>query len=114
MLRRTALASLALVGSLVIVASHKHVQIGLHLIERGVEGLSEGDRVKLVLDDLVEPLGAAIGLRVTHFRARVLNVIQMQEELIRVLLKLAAVLGSAAVVPRFCVSSILSQVALAC
>ena len=67
--RRAAEASLALVRPLLVVHAHKRVEIDLDLFDAGVEGFSERDSVELLLDDLIEPLGAAIGLWVIGFRS---------------------------------------------
>ena len=71
----SALAALSLIGSLVIVIGHIIVQIGLHLVNGRIKSLSEGHRVELLLNNLVESFGAAIGLRVTCLGSGVLDIV---------------------------------------
>ena len=71
--RRAALTALPLVRTLVVVAIHVLVEIGLHFIQRAIDFLSKSDLVELILDYLVQALNAPIGLRVTSFGSRVLN-----------------------------------------
>jgi hypothetical protein len=61
LLLRAAEAAFSLIDSLRVVGLHVSIKIGLHLLDGCVEGRSEGHRVKLVLDDLIESFCAPLG-----------------------------------------------------
>ena len=75
-------AALSAVGSTGIALLHIGVQIGLHLCDGCVPGLSENHIIKFFLDDLVEAFLAAVGLRVTRLCPGMLDVVQMKEQLV--------------------------------
>lgn len=64
-----------MVGAFAVVPDHEGVKVGLYLLQRLIEFLSEGYCVKLVLDGLLELLDAPIGLRMPWLRLRVLNAV---------------------------------------
>jgi hypothetical protein len=88
------LAVLSLVSSLGVISVHESVKVVLQILHRPVETFSEGDRIELLLNRLVKLFRHAIGLRMTGFGPRVLNVIEVQEKLIGMGLRNSTVLGA--------------------
>lgn len=87
-------AALSAVGSTGIALLHIGVQIGLHLCDGCVPGLSENHIIKFFLDDLVEAFLAAVGLLVTRLCSGMLDVVQMKEQLVGMPHFCSRVLGS--------------------
>ena len=88
------MAVLSLVSSLGVISVHESVKVVLQILHRPVETFSEGDRIELLLNRLVKLFRHAIGLRMTGFGPRVLNVIEVQEKLIGMGLRNSTVLGA--------------------
>ena len=78
-------AHLALVRPLLVVAQDPAIEILLKLFERSVELLSEGDLIELLQDRLVEALADPVRLRMLHLRARVIDVVEGEEQLVGML-----------------------------
>jgi len=76
------LVAVALMGPLCVVVHEPGVEIALQglsgLVELGAEGVAE----ELVQHGAIEPFHEAIGLRAPHFRAPMLNVVQLQVDLV--------------------------------
>jgi len=61
---------------LIIIALHPGVQIGLQFFDSHIDLLSEGKRVKLILNSLLESLADAVGLGMLGLGLCVINVIE--------------------------------------
>ena len=72
------------------------IYIGLQLRKTSVDPLAEGDPVEFIEDGLMKPLANSIGLRAPHLGLGVLDVLDSQVELIFMVRRLAAKLGSPA------------------
>jgi hypothetical protein len=84
-------------GSLLVVVDEPDVEVGLQLLDRLVDLLSEGDPVEFVEDGAMEALANTIGLRAFGLGAAVVDVLDGQIELVLVALgaaKLGAAIGS--------------------
>ena len=78
----------------VIVVDQPGVEVGLQLVDRVVDLLTEGNPVELVEDGAMEALANAIGLRALGLGAAVVDVLNGEIELVFVALG-AAKLGAA-------------------
>ena len=56
-------APLALMGPDLVELAHPEIEVGLQVVDSGVDLLAEGDAVELVEHGLVEALDDAVGLR---------------------------------------------------
>ena len=81
-------------GTRRVVFLHTLIEIVLKLGHTWIERSSEHGLVKLVKHRLLEALADAVGLRPLNPRARVLDVVDRQGELIRRAVVRAAVLGA--------------------
>ena len=70
------------------------IEIGLQLCDGAIKLFPEGDAIELVQHGLVEPLHDPIGLRAFGFRARVIDVLDGEIELVVMVLGIAAIFGS--------------------
>ena len=78
---------------LLIVRDEPRIEVHLELDETAVELFPKRDLIELLQDGLVKPLADAVGLRTLHLRLRVIDVVDRQEELVRVLIVPAAELS---------------------
>src|SRR6476469_10038939 len=78
-----------------IVLFEPGIEVILQLLQGSVEFFAKGYAVEFVLHRAVEPFTDAVGLRRLSSRSAVINVFHRQIELIFMMLRLAAVLGSA-------------------
>ena len=81
-------------GSLFVVKLYPLVQVRLQLVDRLIEFLPKGYPVELIEHRLVKPLTDPVGLRTLCLGARMIDVLQRQIQLILVMLRITAVLGS--------------------
>src|SRR5271165_4135373 len=88
-------APLALMGPGLVELAHPEVEVGLEVVDRGVDLLAEGDAVELVEHGLVEALDDAVGLRAPGLGSGVVDVLDRQIELVFVAVMRSAKFGSA-------------------
>ena len=86
---------LARVGTLSIILLKPFIHIGLQFLQRGVDLLAKGNRIKLLLYGAVEAFADAVGLRALGLGARVIDVLDREIELVFVPLRVAAILAAA-------------------
>lgn len=94
--RPTARRAVALMGSLGVVFNQPGIEIGLQLINAGVEGGAKGGSKELIQHREIEALDKAIGTRRAYLGAPMLNVIEVQVEFERMgfpATELAAIVG---------------------
>jgi hypothetical protein len=92
--RCSATAVLSLVSPFFIIEPHKCVQIVLNAFKGGVEPLPKSNRIELVLDRLIEFFGNPIGLRMSRFSSRVLDVVEVQVKLVGMVFRPTTVLSA--------------------
>ena len=80
--------------ALLIVAGDPGIEVGLQLLDAGVDALAEGDLVELVQQRFVKALADPVGLRTAGLCAAVIDVLDGEVELVFVGLRGAAVLGA--------------------
>ena len=66
--RRLSEAPLSLMWPCLVELAHPEVEVGLKVLDRGVDLLAEGDAVEFVEHGLVEALDDAVGLRALGLR----------------------------------------------
>ena len=81
--------------SLLIIEVHPLIDIGLELLQAGVELTPESGGIELILNGLMKALANAIGLRTLSLGARMLDILQVQIQLILVMFSITAVLATA-------------------
>ena len=89
---RFAVAIPSAMWPLLIVVNKPFIQIGLQLLERLVNLLSESDLIELLENCLVETLADSVGLRALGSCLRVIDILDRQEELVFVVLSVPAIL----------------------
>ena len=82
----------SLIRPLGVVPSHKFVEISLDFFQRAIELLAESDFVEFLLDRLIESFHGPVGLRMPDLDPRMLDLVELQEELISVLISSSAIL----------------------
>jgi hypothetical protein len=90
----SSLAAFALVGPFFIVFIHIRIQINLQGLQIRIEPLSEGNLVKFIENGLVNPLADSIRLGTSDFRLGMVDVIELQEQFVRMLIGSPTVLSS--------------------
>lgn len=81
---RSSLHASALVGSLGVVDGEVGVEVGLHLVDGLVPFLAAHDAEVLVEQGSVQALDKAVGLRALDLCGAVLDLLELEEQLIRV------------------------------
>jgi len=93
--RGLAIAPPPLGRSLRVVLVHQLIEVTLEIIQRRIEKLAKGHPRELVEERLVEPLTDTIRPRPLRLRARVVDVLHGQRELVRMAVRPATLLGAA-------------------
>ena len=92
--RRSALTMFSLIISPLIVVIHEDIKVDLDFLNRFVDLFPESDFIEFILNNLVQPFGRSVGLRMLHLCPGMLNSIQMQKQLVRVGFDASTVLSS--------------------
>jgi len=77
-----------------VKAIHIFIKIRLQGLKVAVDLLPESHPIELIEDRLVRPLADPIGLRALHLGLRVIDLVELQEQLIEVFIRQPAVLGA--------------------
>ena len=90
----SALTMFPLIGSFGIVVLHECIKIDLDFLNGFVYLFSESNFVELILNNLVQPFGRSVGLRMSHLSPGMLDSIQMQKQLVGVSFDASTVLST--------------------
>ena len=93
--RRLSEAPFALMGPRLVELAHPEIEVGLQVVDRGVDLLAEGDAVELIEHGFVEALDDAVGLRALGLGPGVVDVLDRQIELVFVAVVGPAIFGPA-------------------
>lgn len=82
-------------GALHVVVNKPRIEVLLQLVYGRVNFFAERGAVELVEHCFMQPLADAVGLRMPRFRARMLDILDRQIQLVRVLFGVAAIFRAA-------------------